>query len=347
MGTKKIITVLEPSDEYTHEPDEASNYNESMYFNTFDIEKEIGGWFRLGNRVNEGYAEMSICVYLPNGQVGFMFDRPQIADNGSMKAGGLSIEVVKPFETLQLSYSGKVCLLNDPREMANPRQAFKENPIVDCNIDLDWTGMSPMYGGKPMYEDGSEIETNTEGSFAKAHYEQHGRMEGAITVGDNILEIHGMGLRDKSWGARYWQSISWYRWLPMVFSPDFAMMLSIVSADSSGEKVRRAGMVLEGDEYKLIEDCNIETTWDKSDYQTGMKCWARTTEGKEYEIEGEVISLIPLRNRRKTPDGENLLTRITEAMTKYRCNGEVGIGMSEYLDQIENGRPAGRDFGGQ
>ena len=133
----------------------------------------------------------------------------------------------------------------------------------------------------------------------------------------------------------------------MVFSPDFAMMLSIVSADSSGEKVRRAGMVLEGDEDKLIEDCNIETTLDKSDYQTGMICWARTTEGKEYEIEGEVFSLIPLRNRRKTPDGANLLTRITEAMTKYRCNGEVGIGMSEYLDQIENGRPAGRDFGGQ
>ena len=77
-----------------------------------------------------------------------------------------------------------------------------------------------------------------------------------------------------------------------------------------------------------------------------MKCWARTSDGKEYEIEGEVISLIPLRNRRKTPNGENLLTRITEAMTKYRCNGEVGIGMSEYLDQIENGRPTGRDFGG-
>ena len=102
MGTKKIITVLEPSDEYTHEPDEASNYNESMYFNTFDIEKEIGGWFRLGNRVNEGYAEMSICVYLPNGQVGFMFGRPQIADNGSMKAGGLSIEVVKPLSLIHI-----------------------------------------------------------------------------------------------------------------------------------------------------------------------------------------------------------------------------------------------------
>ena len=35
---------LEPEDEYTHTPDAASNYNESMYFNVFDPQKrEI--WF--------------------------------------------------------------------------------------------------------------------------------------------------------------------------------------------------------------------------------------------------------------------------------------------------------------
>ena len=53
-----IEIKLEPQDEYNHEPDEASNYNESMYFNVFDHNKKMGGWFRLGNRPNEGYAEM-------------------------------------------------------------------------------------------------------------------------------------------------------------------------------------------------------------------------------------------------------------------------------------------------
>jgi len=28
-------------------------------------------------------------------------------------------------------------------------------------------------------------------------------------------------------------------------------------------------------------------------------------------------------------------------MTEYRCNGHVGYGLSEYLDQIENGVPVG------
>ncbi|MDP1554103.1 MAG: hypothetical protein Q8L84_01480, partial [Hyphomonas sp.] len=57
---------------------------------------------------------------------------------------------------------------------------------------------------------------------------------------------------------------------------------------------------------------------------------------------GKVLSLIPLRNRRTTPDGAELTTRITEAMTEYHCDGKVGYGMSEYLDQIIDGRPMGR-----
>jgi hypothetical protein len=86
---KKIVTVLEPKDEYTHEPDDATNYNESMYLNAFDVDQEVGGWFRIGNRVNEGYAEMTVCVYLPGGRVGFVYGRPQIDSNDPMDAGGL------------------------------------------------------------------------------------------------------------------------------------------------------------------------------------------------------------------------------------------------------------------
>ena len=37
-----IEIKLEPQDEYNHAPDEASNYNESMYFNVFDHQKKNG-----------------------------------------------------------------------------------------------------------------------------------------------------------------------------------------------------------------------------------------------------------------------------------------------------------------
>ena len=101
-------------------------------------------------------------------------------------------------------------------------------------------------------------------------------------------------------------------------------------------------MVLEGDEYHRIRDGRVESDWDDDRYQTAMRCWVRT-DHREYEVTGEVLSLIPLRNRRTTPDGDRLQTRITEAMTRYECDGRVGIGMSEYLDQIVDGRPVGSD----
>lgn len=49
--------------EYTHALEAARNYNESMHFNVFDTARG-GFWLRIGNRVNEGDAEMSCCVCL-------------------------------------------------------------------------------------------------------------------------------------------------------------------------------------------------------------------------------------------------------------------------------------------
>lgn len=330
MSDRKVRYVLEPEDEYTHTPDAASNYNESMYLNAFDLGSELGGWFRLGNRVNEGYAEMTVCVYLPGGRVAFAYAKPHIDNNAAMTAGGLTIEVVEPFEHLTVTYAGKVCVLADPRQMADPRAALRENPWVDATVNLDYRGVSPMFGGKAVHADGREIELDAEQSFSKAHYEQHCAVTGTITVGDEVVTIDGLGLRDKSWGPRYWQAIDWYRWLPIVFSDRFAMVVSVVGG-------RTGGMVLVGDEYHLIRDCTIETVWDADHCQDKLRISA-TTDHATYEVTGEVLSLVPLRNRR----GDQT-TRITEAMTRYECNGQRGIGMSEYLDQVVDGIPTGPD----
>ena len=68
-----------------------------------------------------------------------------------------------------------------------------------------------------------------------------------------------------------------------------------------------------------------------------------STDLRNYEVTGDVRSLIPLRNRRTTPAGEVLTTRITEGLTKYQCDGKIGWGLSEYLDQVVTGIPVGAD----
>src|SRR6185437_13421575 len=58
---------LDAQDEYPHPPSAEPHFNESVYCNGFDRRTGAGGWMRLGNRVNEGYAELSVCLYLPDG----------------------------------------------------------------------------------------------------------------------------------------------------------------------------------------------------------------------------------------------------------------------------------------
>jgi hypothetical protein len=92
----------------------------------------------------------------------------------------------------------------------------------------------------------------------------------------------------------------------------------------------------------MIRDARIESEWDENWYQTRLRAWVKTDE-REYDVEGRVISMIPLRNRRTRDDGSELVTRITEGMTEYTCDGKTGYGLSEYLDQIVDGRPLGPD----
>ncbi len=75
-------------------------------------------------------------------------------------------------------------------------------------------------------------------------------------------------------------------------------------------------------------------------YHQSLRATA-TTKHDTYEIEGKVLNLIPLRNRRTTPDGEKLVTRISEGLTEWKMRKRTGFGLSEYLDQIIDDKPVG------
>ena len=326
---------LEPQDEYMHELGPEPNFNESMYFNVYDPASKVGGWFRLGNRANEGTAEMTVCLYLPDGRVGFMFKRPDIADNDAFDAGGIRFGVVTPFEELTVDFSGKVVMLDEPLQMVDPKAAFTTNPYSECEVHLRYFGRSAMFGGEP---DVSHERPGEE--FAKGHYEQLVEAQGGIRVGDEEWEIKGFGLRDHSWGPRYWQAPWYYRWLTANFGPDMGMMVSrIARRDGEGT---RGGFVWDGETLHVCDDASVSTVWAGEDrYHQEVQAVARS-KGKEWRMTGKVLNLIPLRNRRIDPDGNALVTRISEGMTEWTLDdGRVGYGLSEYLDQIVDGSPVG------
>jgi hypothetical protein len=321
----KIIGNLEPADDYTHALGPESNFNESMYFNFFDRERRLGGFLRLGNRANEGHAEATVTLFLPDGRVLFDFRRAPIDGNDAFDAGGVRFEVLEPSQKLRTTYAGSVLEMAEPRDMADPREAFRNNPTKPLRIELVHDAVGPMYG---RAGDPNEEGRATQEQFARAHYEQHMRVTGGVRFDEQQLEIEGYGLRDHSWGPRTWQAIESYEWLTLNFGADLGAMISIVRRGP--DQVRKGGVVVRGDEIDLVTEAEIDADFEKNGlYHTRVRAKLGTAKGEALEIEGEVKSFIPLRNRRG-----GTTTHIGEGMTEWRLGERVGYGLSEFLRTI-------------
>jgi hypothetical protein len=322
----RIVGSLVPEDDYTHPLGPEPNFNESMYFNFFDRARKVGGFVRLGNRANEGRAEMTTTLYLPDGRVLFTFGRPQISHNDAFDAGGMRFDVEEPTQRLRTRFSGELLELKDPRAMADPRRAFSESPRKKVELDLVHDAVGPMYGG---HSDREETERDASQQFAKAHYEQHMAVQGGLTVDGERIAIDGFGLRDHSWGPRFWQAIHSYEWLTLNFGRDFGAMLSIIRRDPASERI--GGVVVRGDSLDAVKRARVTAEFEPNGlYHKKVAVELDTAGGEHLDITGEVVSFIPLRNRR-----DGMVTHIGEGMTEWRCGDRVGYGLSEFLRQVQ------------
>jgi hypothetical protein len=146
-------------------------------------------------------------------------------------------------------------------------------------------------------------------------------VRGTIDVDGQTYEIDGLGLRDHSWGPRYWQAIHSYRWLTINFAPDFGMMVSTIWRDPTTRT--QGGVVYRGDKMDQIVGVEIDTDFeDNGLFHKDLTAHLKLNTGEQLDVTGKVMGFIPLRNRR-------------EGMTEFRCGEFVGYGLSEYLDQVE------------
>ena len=317
---------VQAQDDYTHPLGPETNFNESMYFNFFDHSRRQGGFVRIGNRANEGYAEVTLTLYLPTGEVLFNYLRPQIDSNDAMDAGGMKFEILEPLLKHRSTFEGGAVFLTNPSQMADPSNAFRNNPKKRVTVDITHEGVGPVYGSAGSQPDADSEER----SFARAHYEQHMRTYGTITVDGETLQIDGTGLRDHSWGPRYWQAIHSYRWLTCTFGPDLGIMVSEITREEDGPRAQN-GVVIRGEGFDRIVKVDLDSEFSEGErHHKRMTARIGTQSGEELVIEGHVLGYIPLRNRRA-----NMITHIGEGMTEYKMGDRTALGISEYLDQVQ------------
>ncbi len=332
MGDVRLICL--DADDLMHENTGESNYNESAYYNFYDPAVRLGGFVRIGNRPNEGYAEMTCCLYLPDGRVGFMFARPRIPDNSKFDAAGMRFVVEQPMRRHTIRYDGNVCMMARPLDLLDPKAAFTQNPHVPARIELAYAAVSPVSGGELREErDGTWVSTKSERSgqeFAKGHLEQHGHAVGRVVVDGTEWPIDGYGLRDRSWGPRYWQAPDHYRWLTMNFGPD-AGIAAARTVQRDGRAVQGGYIYESGAPNRYLGQVEVETDFagDEKLHAT-VRARVHPIDGSAaQDITGRVLAMVPLRNRRN-----GVTTRIAEGLTEWRWGDRVGYGWSEYLDHV-------------
>jgi hypothetical protein len=115
------------------------------------------------------------------------------------------------------------------------------------------------------------------------------------------------------------------------------MLLKNIMPDGTS---RRLGVLQMDGEYVEVTDLDVRTKWSATQDPEAVWIGVRTADGTT-EIEGRTVTMAPLRNRRKTEEGEVLISRVAEAFTEWTWEGRTGYGIMEYIERVEDGTPVG------
>lgn len=322
-----------PKDEYMHEPTDHPQFNESMYFNFVDGNTGLATLIRMGNRANEGHAEVTVLLYLPGGGAAFHFERADIENNSAFNSAGLRFDIVEPFSRSRVTFGGNVRLMAQGTELEDAKKVFSDNPLKRLDLTLEYEDLVPMFG-LGSGDGGSGI-VGAEASIATGHYQGPCRVRGTIALDGEQRSVTGLGYRDHSWGPRVWQGPAYWRWVCGIADEKNAFIGWIMKIGDKRPPDR--GMVLRDGKLSYVERIDIQSSYGPEPYYPEtMRMTLHTADGSTHQVSGKSLNLVPLRNRRH---GE--VARLAELVCRYEFDGLTAYGISEYHDRMTDGIPAG------
>ena len=339
MGTR-----LTTDDEGLHVPGDEINWNESRYVDVWDAERRVGGWFRIGARPNAGYAEMSACVFLPDGRVAFAFDRAEIDGHGLM-AGDQSWQITEPWRANVVRYSGPMSVFDDPWEFTDPKRAFADAPKVRADIELT---CSTEGLGATMGQDQDQHHLIFLPGQADFHYQHLAHVRGTISLdgldgaGHRTFTVDGRGGKDHSWGPRNWHAKIYLRWLICGIDDDNGFMLVRAVGPT---KQTRSGFVWADREFHVVDGFDMVNRYAGAPRYELLHTEVVVRAGPlEWRATGTPQNRLPLRHRQPDASGGEATLRIVKQPADWVFDdGRTAAGHLEYHDLRRDGVPAGLD----
>jgi hypothetical protein len=323
---------LRAEDELLHVGGGDPDLHDCLEFNLYDIHGRLGAFFSLTGWPGRGYTTMTACLYLPDGRAAFLSERSGMGALARFDAGGLRVEVIRPFHEVQVSFDGKLLLLEDPAAMLHPDRPPTEHPRVDAEVQLTYSATSTLYEQTDGVPAGERPDP-----AAGGHYEQLVSAFGSVRVGDDRWAVDGLGLRGHCWGQELATPALYQRRFTANIGPSWGFMACHVVGPDGGE--RRAGFVWDGTALHLCSGLTLKTSWTGGDrLHRGVDLTLKAHD-QTWHAAGKVLSLLAPTDGGA---GEEPVTRLCEGLTEWRLDdGQVGYGVSEYIDRMVDGEPAG------
>ena len=185
--------VATPEDDKFHPRNDNPWWNESAYISFTIPEHDLMGMVYFWFRPNMGYCVGGPAIWDPSGDDIYncrhwahdsVLPIPSGAEMFDFTMeNGLTLRTVELQREYEISYTGPGCRL-DLKYTANAQPYYMR--LADGQINngiTDWVKDSP-------------------GQLAIGHYEQAGRVQGTLTLGDETFEVNSPSLRDHTWGPR-------------------------------------------------------------------------------------------------------------------------------------------------
>lgn len=287
-----------------HQASDDPFWQESWYFNFSDEKNRVYGLARIGYCPKAGKADGLLlasvdgepAVLFPG--VGKKMSSPAVVIEppGLLRTGGLSFSCREPMSSWALALSTR-----------RVRAALE----FDCFTPVH-VFPSPSAG---------------EGAMAATdHYEQAGRVTGAIRIGSQRKTVEGWGQRDHSWGPRHWSGVGEWVWISAQFPSAWAFNYWRVG----GNTLSPQGGFL-GTARKNTPLIGGDVTWEGD--PDGMK-----PAGAHIRLEPEGGET---REIRFSPRAWWPLYKsgaiLSETFGTFTCGDETGVGVCEHLKKSRLG----------
>jgi hypothetical protein len=306
-------------DELQHRVSEEPLWRESYYVSFHDAAGSVGGMATIGIRPNQLRFEAFSTLFLEGEAFFFRTGGPLSSETCLNSVPGLSCEMLSPLQKWRFRAGADFARI-DPHLVLQGIPL--PQPTIPGGFDLTFTALSPAY----------EFPVREFGMLAgqARHYEQNGRVEGTVYVGDGTLNVEGFGFRDHSWGVRDWVKVERAVALFAQFSP--SLTVNCIWGRNSDQEVG-IGYVSRDGENATVANVQAAVEQQPAGLPQTVSAEIALTDGSRLELGADVLATMPI----LIPQAQKTL-QWYECSARFRCAEEAGYGIVEVGIVVE-GQP--------